>query len=292
MNIKELYKSFLSSKKAKITAGVVAFLLLLIFTFKKDPVPSEIATVRTGTYEQILEEEGITRVKEKFTLYSPVSGILKRIEKHPGEKVKKGEHIVTVLWDFNREVRSPINGSILRLIRESEGPVEMGSPLLEVGDTTQLEIVVEALTQDAVHLHPGDPARITISGGNSFSGKLKLVEPAAYTKVSSLGVEEQRVKVIVDFTPTPEMGEGFQVRCKIISFTKPEATIVPVAALFRDQDDWYVFKVEKGKAHKVKVIIEAKNSSDALVKEGLRTGDSVILFPGESVKEGVKIRNL
>ncbi|MBW0435896.1 efflux RND transporter periplasmic adaptor subunit [Leptospira yasudae] len=290
MDRKEIFKQILSDKKFRIGAVVLVVLAFVWFLLRPKPVVSETAKIVKGTYQQIVEEEGITRVREKFTIYSPVSGVLKRIHKHAGESVKKGELLAVVKWDMDRSVVSPINGKVLKILRESEGPIEMGTPILEVGNTDQLEIAVEVLTQEAVHLHPGNPVEIEGWGGEKLEGKLKLVEPAAFTKVSSLGVEEQRVRAIVDFTPPPEMGEGFQVRCKIVSEKKENQIIAPTAALFREGEDWYVFQVLKNKAKKAKVKMEARSGDSALIVEGLKEGDEVILFPGEGIQEGSKIR--
>ncbi|TGL74424.1 efflux RND transporter periplasmic adaptor subunit [Leptospira yasudae] len=290
MDRKEIFKQILSDKKFRIGAVVLIALAFVWFLLRPKPVVSETAKIVKGTYQQIVEEEGITRVQEKFTIYSPVSGVLKRIHKHAGESVKKGELLAVVKWDMDRSVVSPINGKVLKILRESEGPIEMGTPILEVGNTNQLEIAVEVLTQEAVHLHPGNSVEIEGWGGEKLEGKLKLVEPAAFTKVSSLGVEEQRVRAIVDFTPPPEMGEGFQVRCKIVSEKKENQIIAPTAALFREGEDWYVFQVLKNKAKKTKVKMEARSGDNALIVEGLNEGDEVILFPGEGIQEGSKIR--
>ncbi|MCG6192118.1 efflux RND transporter periplasmic adaptor subunit [Leptospira sp. FAT2] len=290
MDRKEIFKRILSDKKFRIGAVVLVVLAFVWFLLRPKPVVSETAKIVKGTYQQIVEEEGITRVREKFTIYSPVSGVLKRIHKHAGESVKKGELLAVVKWDMDRSVASPINGKVLKILRESEGPIEMGTPILEVGDTNRLEIAVEVLTQEAVHLHPGNPVEIEGWGGEKLEGKLKLVEPAAFTKVSSLGVEEQRVRAIVDFAPPPEMGEGFQVRCKIVSEKKENRIIAPTAALFREGEDWYVFRVLKNKAKKTKVKMEARSGDNALIADGLNEGDEVILFPGEGIQEGSKIR--
>ncbi|TGL71062.1 efflux RND transporter periplasmic adaptor subunit [Leptospira kmetyi] len=290
MDSKETFKKIFSDRRFRIGAIVLIVILFLWFLLRPKPVVSETAKVIRGTYQQIVEEEGITRVREKFTIYSPVNGVLKRIHKHAGESVTKGEILAVVKWDYDRTVTSPINGKVLKVLRESEGPIEMGGPLLEVGNTDQMEIAVEVLTQEAVHLHPGNVVEIEGWGGEKLEGKLRLVEPAAFTKVSSLGVEEQRVRAIVDFNPPSEMGEGFQVRCKIVSEKKENQIIAPTAALFREGEDWFVFRVSKNKVHKTKVILESRSGENALIREGLGEGDEVVLFPGEGITEGVQIR--
>ncbi|TGK33769.1 HlyD family efflux transporter periplasmic adaptor subunit [Leptospira gomenensis] len=290
MNLKEMFDRIVSDKKIRIGFGAAAALLLLWFLFRPKPVISEIGKITKGTYKQIVEEEGITRVKEKFTVYSPVSGILKRIHKHAGAEVKKGETIAVVRWDFDKAVVSPSNGKVLKILRESEGPVEMGTPLLEVGDTEQLEISAEILTQEAVRIHVANPVEIEGWGGGTLNGKVRIVEPSAFTKISSLGVEEQRIRAIVDFDPPAEMGEGFRVRCKITTMIRENALIAPTAALFRDGEDWYVFRVVKNKARKTKVVLEDRSGENALIRDGLKENEEVILYPGEGIGEGVKVR--
>ncbi|PJZ68851.1 secretion protein HlyD [Leptospira perolatii] len=290
MKINEKIIQLLRIRSVQIGLGVFILVLFLWFIFRSNPVTSETGKVRIGTYEQIVEEEGYTQVKDKFTLYSPVNGVMKRITKHPGETVSKGETVVILEWDYERPIKSPIQGTILKILRISEGPVTMGTPLLEIGDTSKLEIVSEILTQEAVHIHSGDLVQIDGWGGGNLEGKIRLVEPSAFTKVSALGVEEQRVRVLIDFAPPHEMGEGFQVRCKIVASKKPNSIIVPTAALFRDGQDWAAFKVTKGKAYKTKVSIDSRSGADALVAEGLKEGDEVILYPSESIRDGVKIK--
>ncbi|MDV6237772.1 efflux RND transporter periplasmic adaptor subunit [Leptospira ellisii] len=290
MKLKETFDRVASNKKVRIGIGAAAALLSLWFLFRPKPVISEIGKVSKGIYRQFVEEEGITRVKEKFTVYSPVNGVLKRIHKHAGADVKKGETLAVVRWDFDKAVVSPSNGKVLKILRESEGPVEMGTPLLEVGDTRQLEISAEILTQEAVRIHAGDPVEIEGWGGGTLNGKIRIVEPSAFTKISSLGVEEQRIRAIVDFDPPSEMGEGFRVRCKVTTMIRENALVAPTASLFRDGEDWYVFKVIKNKARKTKVILEDRSGENALIREGLNEGEEVILYPGEGIGDGVKVR--
>lgn len=270
-----------------ISAAVV---ILLLPAFFRDPaLPVETSTVKRGIYEQIIEEEGITQVKENFTLYSPVNGILRRIERHAGDPVKKGDVVALIDWDYARKVTAPITGTILRIHRESAGPVAMGSPLMDIGDTSQLEIIAEVLTQEAVAVRPGNAVTIEGWGGTPVAGTVRTVEPAAFKKISSLGVEEQRVRVIVDFTPPEGMGEGFRVYLRIIAFQKPDSVLVPSAAIFRDGEDWVLFRVDGGKARRTPVIVEHRSGTVVSVKEGVKEGDVVILYPGELIRDGVRV---
>ncbi|EPG75640.1 biotin-requiring enzyme [Leptospira fainei serovar Hurstbridge str. BUT 6] len=289
MNITETALSIYHNKKIRIALGVILLLVIVWSFLRPKAIVSEKASVIRGNYEQIVEEEGTTRVKEKFSLYSPVTGILQRVDKHVGDTVAKGETVAIVKWDYDRKVQSPISGTILAIQRESEGPITMGAPILDIGNTKNLEISCELLTQDSVHVHPGDPVQINGWGGDSIPGKVRLIEPSAFTKISSLGVEEQRVRTIIDFTAPPEMGDSFQIKAKIISFRKENVLILPSAALFRDGEDWTVFQVFKGKAKKVHVKIAARSGKSSLLLSGLKEGDEVILYPNEEIREGVTV---
>ncbi len=270
-----------------LAAIIVAALLLF---YRKPPVPTEIHKVQRGTYEAFVEEDGVTRVREKFTVFSPASGVLMRVHKHAGDRLQKGELITHVMLDYMRPVKSPVTGTVLKIHRESEGPIEMGSPIADIGDTDKLEIVSEVLTRDVVNLKPGNEVMVSGWGGGNLAGKIRLVEPSAFTKISTLGVEEQRVRVLIDFDRPKEMGEGFQVRCRLISQRKADSLIVPVGALFRDGETWALYRVIKSRAVKTTLKVAETSGSTALIETGITAGDDVILFPGEKIRDGVKVR--
>ncbi|MEI1277781.1 HlyD family efflux transporter periplasmic adaptor subunit [Leptospira venezuelensis] len=290
MQLKEILLNLYSNKIARISTACILLILLSWWIFRPKPVQADIGKVTKGTYQQIVEEEGITRVKEKFTLFSPVNGVLQRIEKHVGEKVDKGETVAIVRWDYDRKVKSPIAGTILSIQRESEGPIAMGAPILDIGNTSSLEIVCDVLTQDSTHIHSGDPVLIEGWGGEPIQGKVRLVEPAAFTKISSLGVEEQRVRIIIDISSHVGLGDSFRVQAKIVSFSKDNMLILPTASLFREGENWAVFKVVKGKAQKTNVKIEARSGKSSLLTEGLQEGDEVVLYPTEEIKNGKRVK--
>ncbi|TGK01326.1 HlyD family efflux transporter periplasmic adaptor subunit [Leptospira langatensis] len=290
MNLKEIFSKLYSNKISRSVLGVLIGAALLWWIFQPKPVQVSIGKVERGTYEHIVEEEGTTRVKEKFAILSPVNGVLQRVSKHVGDKVHKGETVAVVHWDYDRIVKSPISGSILSVQRESEGPISMGGQILEIGDTTSLEIVCDVLTQESTHIRPGNQVWIEGWGGNPIEGKVRLVEPAAFTKISSLGVEEQRVRTIIDFNSPSEMGDSYRIQAQIISFKKDNVLILPTAALFREGDHWSVFQVVKGKVHKTNVVIEARSGKSSLVTSGLGEGEEVVLYPTEEIQEGKKVR--
>lgn len=290
MQFKEKLKSAWKNRYIRYGSIVTLLVVVLVLFYRKPPVPTEIHRVQRGMYEAAIEEDGITRVKEKFTLFSPASGVLMRIEKHAGDVLKKNELITHVMLDYMRPVKSPIAGTILKVYRESEGPIEMGTPIMDLGDTSRLEIVSEVLTRDVVGLKAGNDVVISGWGGGTLGGKIRLIEPSAFTKVSTLGVEEQRVRVLVDFVRPKEMGEGFQVRCRLIAKRKTNSLTVPVGALFREGEAWALYRIVKQHAVKTLVKVAEMSGNTALVESGVGEGDEVVLFPGEKISNGVKVR--
>lgn len=190
-------------------------------------------------------------------------------------------------------VRSPVTGRVLRVLAESEGVVSAGTPLIEVGDPSRLEIVVDVLTADAVAIAPGAAVTIDGWGGRPLAGRVRMVEPSAVTKVSALGVEEQRVAVIVDLVEAPEawaaLGDGWRVEAQIVTWEASEVVRVPLGALFRVGERWAVFVAEGDRARRRLVEIGQRSGREAEVVGGLEEGDRVVLHPSERVEDGIKI---
>lgn len=192
-------------------------------------------------------------------------------------------------------VVSPVTGRILKVIQESETVVSLGTPLLELGDPADLEVAVDLLTTDAIRVKEGDKVIVTRWGGGAdLQGAVRRVEPSAFTKVSALGVEEQRVWVIVDITSPREtwvsLGDGYRVEVKIIVDETDHATVVPVGALFRRGDAWNVFVVEDGRAQIRQIQIAHLSAGLANVAEGVRPGEIVVLYPPAALAEGSRIK--
>ncbi|MBP7281681.1 MAG: efflux RND transporter periplasmic adaptor subunit [Leptospiraceae bacterium] len=290
MNLPEQIKSIFGKKNMQYGIGIILLGFLVWLSFKPKKVNAETAIIQRGTLIQFVEEEGISRVKEKFQIFSPVNGVLNRIEKNTGDKVKKGEVVALIDWDYKREVLSPISGKILIIHRESAGPIAMGNPIMDIGDISTQEIVVEILTQEAVKIQAGNPVSIEGWGGNPLEGKVRLVEPEAFKKISSLGVEEQRVKVLIDFITPENMGEGFKVLCKIQIQKEDNKVLAPSSSLFREGENWAVYKVVKGRIQKAIVKVETRSGNFVSITEGLQENEEIILFPSEGIKEGLKIR--
>jgi HlyD family secretion protein len=192
------------------------------------------------------------------------------------------------------EVTSPVHGQVLHVLRQSEGVVNAGTPLLEVGDPRALELVADVLSQDAVAIRAGMPARILHWGGaQPLGAKVRLVEPAAFTKTSALGVDEQRVNTLLDLDGPPEqwhaLGDGFAVEIEISVWSKPDAIQVPTSALFRDGSAWAVFVVEGEHARTRRVEPGHRGPLETEISAGLAPGEIVIIHPGAALRDGVRV---
>jgi len=195
------------------------------------------------------------------------------------------------------EVASPVDGRVLKLVQKSEGPVALGAPLIEVADTRSLEAVIDVLSQEAVAVRPGMLARLEAGQGlPPLAARVRLVEPAAFTKVSALGVEEQRVNVVLDFTDAPErvetLGDGYRVEAQIVVYRQMNSVMAPVAALFRDGEGWAVFVLEGERARKRAVKTSRRNVAEALVDEGLQPGERVVVYPSDALRDGSRVEVL
>jgi HlyD family secretion protein len=192
------------------------------------------------------------------------------------------------------EVRAPVSGRVLRVLQESESVVPAAAPLIEIGDPQDLEIEVDLLSRDAVKIKEGAAVLIEDwGGGTTLAGRVRRVEPYGFTKVSALGIEEQRVNVIIDFTDPLDkwrrLGHGYRVETRIIVWEGTDVLNVPLGALFRHGDAWAVFVDSEGRARLRPVAIGRFNSREAQVLEGLSVGERVVLHPSDRVKDGVPI---
>lgn len=191
---------------------------------------------------------------------------------------------------------APISGQVLRVMQESETPVPAGHPILEIGDVSNdLEVVAELLSTDAVRVEAGDRVLIDHWGGETpLEGRVERVEPWGFTKYSALGVEEQRVNVIIRFDgprkTRDRLGHGYRVEARIVVWSDEEALIVPSSALFRTESGWALFRVENGRARQVAVEVARNNGQDAALVSGVTAGDRLVLFPGPGVADGVRVR--
>lgn len=192
------------------------------------------------------------------------------------------------------EVTSPVAGVVLRVLQGSEGVVQAGTPLVEVGDPAALEIAVDVLTVDALHVQPG--ARVTIErwgGEHPLAAHIRRIEPSAFTKVSALGVEESRVNAIVDLDEPRErwkgLGDGFRVEARLLVWEDPNVLTVPDGALFRTGEDYCAYVVTGGKVALRHVSLGRRNGLVAQVLGGLVDGDRVVVHPSDRVVEGLRV---
>lgn len=191
-------------------------------------------------------------------------------------------------------IRAPVSGRVLRVERRSDGVVSPGDPLLEIGDPSDLEIVADLLSTEAVQVSPGDRVIIEHWGGDApLEGLVRVVEPAAFTKVSALGIEEQRVNVIADFvTPAdqrPTLGDGYRVEVGVVLWEEDDVITVPTSAVFRSGRGWAVYRATGGRARVTPIRIGRQNPEQTQVLGGLSEGDRVVLYPGDRLREGVRL---
>ncbi len=191
-------------------------------------------------------------------------------------------------------VRAPVSGRVLRVLHESEGVVQPGQPLIEIGDPRDLEIVVDLLSADAVRVEPGQVVHVEEWGGEGrLAGVVRRVEPYGFTKVSALGIEEQRVNVIVDFADAPErwkrLGHGYRVETRIVVWEQDGVLKLPLSSLFRHGEEWAVFVVEGGRARLRSVERGRHNGLEAQILSGLEAEERVVLYPSDRVADGVRV---
>lgn len=383
-------------------AFVLGVVGLLVFAWMPKPVPVVVQAVDRGDVVVTVDEDGQTRVKDRYVVSAPLAGHLERIELRPGDMVKKGqtvarlvplsaplldvrsreqaearvaaanaalrqsraqvERIQTSLDFANKElqrqkglaaqdvisqqaldkatldqrsleaeltsskfgsqvasyelrmaeaalgrakgvkaagdseqleVTSPVDGRVLRLINESEGVVQAGAQLLEVGDPAALEVVVEVLTKDAVNIQPGAAVSIEAWGGAPLQAHVRRVEPSAFTEVSSLGVEEQRVNALVDLDSPYEqwnaLMDGFRIEARIVIASAKGVMRVPMSALFRRDEGWALYAVQDERALLRRVEVGKQNGLQAEIVSGLDLGDQVVVHPSDRVADGVRV---
>ncbi|MBX3266063.1 MAG: HlyD family efflux transporter periplasmic adaptor subunit [Acidobacteria bacterium] len=292
-----------------ILGGLVLVLILGYFMFfRSDAVLVEAGSVTRGELISSIDAEGRTRYHERFVVTAPVSGKMYRIQLHEGDRVPKGYVLTRIdpapprpldpsrvpepeVFPFAYNVYVPADGILTKIFVTSEGIVQAGSPIAEVSKPSQLEVVADLLSADATLVRPNMPVLITNRADEAeLKAKVRNVEPQAFTKVSSLGVEEQRVNVIADLVDPPErLGDNYRVDIRIVVWEGKDVLRVPASALFRSGEEWQVFVIEGSKARTKAVEIGHRSPSFVEVRGGLAEGDTVILHPPNSVAEGTRV---
>lgn len=382
----------------------IVVILAILYGFMPRPVPVDLVKASRGPLRVTIEEEGKTRVKDRFIISAPVAGFMQRVELEIGDTVKKGQTLVKLeplrsnvldprslaaaeaevssaeaalkvaeekaratdadekyaksklermkklyeggyiskndmdlaeteakrteanrlsaeaevnVAQFELDkartalrysaaegtrnsksivlVSSPVNGRVLKIHRKSEGVVNSGEALIDIGDPKTLEVKIEVLSANAVNIKPGTLVLFERWGGDSaLSGRVRVVEPAGFTKISSLGVEEQRVPIIADITSLPEswqrLGEGYSVEARFIIWEGKDVLQIPASALFHKGESWAVFIAKNGRAQQREVKVGHRTGLTAEILSGLAEGEDVIAHPDDSIKEGTRIR--
>ena len=378
----------------------LALAAMIVVAFLPKPVPVDVAPVERSALRVTVDEDGRTRLSDRYVVSAPLTGNLARVELHPGDSVSDGQVIARLvplarpLMDaqsraeaearvaassaqlrqarasvqrsqaalaFARtqatrqrqlvergslaqdvldradlelrsrqeeltstefgvrvaahqlemarsalgrlegdedseslDVTSPIDGAVLRVMQQSGGAVQAGTPLLEIGDPAHLEIAVDVLTVDAVHIEPG--ARVLLErwgGEQALEGHVRLVEPSAFTRVSALGVEEQRINVVIDLDSPREqwarLGDGYRVEARIVTWEEEDVLSVPASAVFRQGDGWGVFLLRGETVALTEVSTGRENGLRVQILDGLEEGDRVVVHPSDRVTDGATV---
>jgi len=391
-------------RKLFVIIIIAVVVLATVYGFLPKTQQVDIVNVARGPLQVTIEEEGRTRLKDRFIISAPIAGYMRRIDKKVGDPVKKGQTVVvleplrsqsldprsraeaevtvsaaeaslnaaiekerattadadyiekrlerisnlyskayvakdqfeqteseakkaravqrsakaaidvarselerakTTLQNFSPPkktgkyiavyVSSPVSGNIFRIYRESEGAVNVGEPLMDIGNSKNLEVRVEVLSSDAVKIKKGTNVLFKRWGQEEpLTGRVRIVEPAGFTKISSLGVEEQRVLIIADITSPPEkwraLGDGYRLEAHFIVWEGKDILQVPTSALFRSGKDWAVFVEEKGKARRRLVEVGQRTGLTAEIISGLQESERVVAYPDDSVSDSTKIK--
>jgi HlyD family secretion protein len=388
-------------RQGLLASALLGAALAAVFALRPRPVPVDVAAVIEGPLVVAIEESGVTRVKDRYSVSAPVTGRVSRLTLEVGDAVKEGDPLAEIapalsplLDDRTRaeaearlgaalsaldqthaqvarattarelaaqelsrtrqlaasgslsaqaleqaefaarmrgdelnsaqfsakvaseeariarvslgrdgehrapdrhvDVLSPIAGRVLRVQQKSAGVVQTGAPLVEVGDPGALEVVVDLLTTDAVHIGPGTEAVIDGWGGDSpLAGRVRRVEPSAFTRPSALGVDEQRVNVVLTITePSAKwsaLADGYRVEARFVLWQAPKVWKAPQGAVFRYRDHWAVYRVEGSVARLVPVSIGHRSDTEVEIKGGLAPGAELVVQPGDRVKDGVRV---
>jgi HlyD family secretion protein len=388
---------------------LAVFVLLLAgalgYGFMPRPAPVDVVRVAAGPLRVTVDEDGRTRIKERYVISAPIGGQLRRIELHPGDAVKAGVTLLASIdpveptlldartraqlearlraaeaqvdlagprveraraadelarseyaritqladqqavarqeldrareaarmaaedvkmADYSRRIAgfeleqaraallrstpgprpedcigemkilAPVDGRVLRVFHEDAAVVQPAARLLEIGDPAQLEAEIDVLSSDAVRIEPGARVRFEHWGGSTpLEGRVRVIEPAGFLKISALGVEEQRVNVIVDFvTPPAErrtLGDAYRVEARIVVWESDRVLKAPVGALFRHQGAWAVFAVRDGRARLTPVQVGHSDGREMEIAGGLAEGDEVVVHASDKVSDGVRV---
>lgn len=284
------------SRSALTLIALALVAAAMAYAFWPKPALVDLGSVGRGPLMVTVDEEGQTRVRDIYLVTAPTTGTLERIALHPGDVVDKGHALARIAPALPgaaiEEIAAPAGGQVLAVYQPGGTMVVAGAPLLEIGDIgSDLEVVVDLLSADAVSIAPG--AKVLLGGwggGTTLEGVVTRIDPIATTRISALGVMEQRVDVTIDFTgPTEErkgLGHGYRLEARIVQWSDDAALLAPASALFRENGAWSAFRVEGGIAHLVTVEVGHSDGISTEVLGGLNEGDVVVLYPSSGLVDG------
>jgi HlyD family secretion protein len=284
-------------KRFFYVATAVAIIIAAYFFLKPTSISVEVAVIAPQKFVETLTSEGKIRSKTRRTVYAFATGSIDSTTFKVGDQVKKGQKILTLDWDKAFEVKSPMEGVITKIHRDSAGPINRGDPIFEVSNLNEVEIAVDLLTPDAFKLKVGGSAKIKNWGGDGdLEAEVSQISKAGVVKLSALGVEEERTEAKLNLKSIQKnlkdkIGDNYHVDVVFILSEKENALTVPLGALFKNGENWAVYSIEQGRAKLRDIRIGEKNDREALVVEGLRESDAIILFPSDKIKDGVRVNS-
>lgn len=264
---------------------------------KPTAVKVESVVLKQGPFDETLAADGKVRARTKQTVYAFATGVVQNMQYKVGDPVSAGQVVSALEWDKHLKIKSPMTGVISKIFRDSAGPVTRGEPLFEVSSLSDLEVIAEVLTTDAVRLQEKGSARIQNWGGDGeLQSTITHVSRAGIVKLSPLGVEEERTEVRLSLEKIPDelkkrMGDNYHVDVLFLISHEQKALSVPLGALFKSGENWAVYVIKDARARQKEVKISKKNDRFAMISEGLAEGETVILFPGDKIKEGVSVED-
>ena len=268
----------------------------MTYAFWPKPALVDLGAVGRGPLMVTIDEEGQTRVRDITLVSAPTTGAMERIELRSGDAIGKGQRIAgispAVPGMMEEVIVAPADGQVLQIYQAGGAMVVAGSPILEIGNIqSDLEVVVDLLSSDAVSIEAGAPVLLGgWGGGTTLEGIVTRIDPVAITRISALGVQEQRVDVTIDFTGPAEdragLGHGFRLEARIVQWSDDAALLAPASALFRENGVWSVFRVADGIAHLASVEVGHSDGIHTEILSGLNEGDVVVLYPSSSLVDG------
>lgn len=283
--------------KIALGIGIAAVAALAYLAGAPRPVEVEIATVKRAPFREVIKSDGVLRSKKRHIVPAFAEGDIKRVDLKVGDAVRKGQPITELYWDIKYEpVKSPIGGVISKVFRESAGPIHRGEPIVEVVDPSQLEVVAELLTTDAARVRVGNPAAVDGWGeGQALSASVARVSKAGFVKQSALGVEEEKTEVTMELKSIPQnvlsrVGSTFHVDVSIEISRHENVLVMPIGALFRDGANWSVYRIVSGRAVRTNINPVGRGSGEVMLDGGIGEGDQIVVFPGDLVKDGTRVR--